>query len=180
MSNDTLTDIEIKEIAAKLKKLPSSGYIPFDLFVEFTRLKVTVTIEVVPLCLDNQGEVNVVLFNRGPDDFWWPNLFHVPGTCLLADDMSETDQWGMPTKAYERLKNGEMKGIKLLGESVYVGHLTQQVRRGPESKPVFYQEVEYQSAKEHLFPLSKLPENIADHQINFIHRACQLFLSKKH
>lgn len=97
----------------------------------------------------------------------------------MADDMPEEDEWGMPSKAYERLKNGEMKGIKLVGEPVYVGHLTQQVRRGPESKPVFYQEVDYESAKEHLFPLSKLPENIIDHQVNFIHRCGQIFLSQK-
>lgn len=179
MNNDTLTDTEIKEIATKLKKLSPSGYIPYDLFVEFSRLKVTITIEVVPLCLDPNGEVNVVLFNRGPADLWWPNLYHNPGTCILADDMPEIDEWGIPSKAFERLKNGEMKDLKLIGEPVYVGHLTQQVRRGPESKPVYYQEVDYESAKKYLFPISKLPENIIDHQINFINRSAQIFLLSK-
>jgi hypothetical protein len=177
--DNTLSDAEIKEIATKLKELSPKGYIPYDLFVEFARLKVTITIEVVPLCLDPNGEVSVVLFNRGPDDLWWPNLYHNPGTCILADDMPETDEWGIPSKAYERLKNGEMKDLKLIGEPVYIGHLTQQVRRGPESKPIYYQEVDYESAKNYLFPISKLPENIIDHQINFINRCAQMFLSSK-
>lgn len=176
---DSLSESEIKEIAAKLKKQSSHGLIPFDLFVEFTRLKVTVTIEVVPLCLDSNGEVNVVLFNRGPNDIWWPNLYHTPGTCLIADDIPESDEWGMPSKAYERLKTSELKEIKLIGAPIFVGFLSQQVLRGPESKPIFYQEVDYESAKEYLFPLSKLPENIVVQQVNFIRRCGQLFLAQK-
>ncbi len=179
MTINTLSDTEIKDIAAKLKRLPASGLIPYDLFVELTRLKVTITIEVVPLCLDSNGEVNIVLYNRGPNDLWWPNLYHTPGTCLIADDMPNTDEWGMPTRAYERLKNGEMKDLKLIGDPVFVGHLTQKVRRGPESKPVFYQVVEYESARPYLFPISKLPVNTMDHQINFIHRAAKLYLSSE-
>ncbi|MFA5025543.1 MAG: hypothetical protein WC503_03500 [Candidatus Shapirobacteria bacterium] len=179
MNKNTLTETEIKKIATKLKKLSPHGLIPFDLFVEFTRLKVTITIEVVPLCLDQSGEVNIVLFNRGPNDLWWPNIYHTPGTCLIADDIPKEDEWGVPSRAYERLKKGEMKDIILIGEPVYIGHLTQSVRRGPESKPVFYQEVDYESARGHLFPLSKLPKNIMDHQINFIHRCAQMFLSQK-
>jgi hypothetical protein len=177
--SDTLSNFEIKEIAAKLKRLSPKGYIPYDLFVEFARLKVTITIEVVPLCLDPSGEVNVVLFNRGPNDLWWPNLYHTPGTCLLADDIPDTDEWGIPSKAYERLKSGEMKDLKLIGEAVYIGHINHQVVRGPESDSVFYQEVDYKSAKKYLFPISKLPENLMDHQINLIHRCAEIYLSSK-
>lgn len=179
MTSNSLSDLEIKNIAGKLAKLSPHGFIPYDLFVEFTRLKVTITIEVVPLCLDPNGEVNVVLYNRGPADRWWPNLFHTPGTCLLADDIPISDEWGIPTRAYERLKTGEMKDLKLIGEPIYVGHLNQQVRRGPESKPVYYQEIDYESAKKYLFPISKLPKNMMDHQINFIHRCADLFLAQK-
>jgi hypothetical protein len=179
MNNDTLSEAEIKEIVANLKKLSPHGYFPLDIFLELAHLKTTVTVEVVPLCLDPHGEVNVVLFNRGPNDTIWPNFYHNPGACVIADDMPSDDEWGMPSKTYERLKNGELKGIAVVGEPVYVGHLTQQVLRGPESKPVFYQEVDYESAKGHLFPLSKLPENIISHQVNFIRRCAELFLAQK-
>ena len=179
MNSNPLSNIEIKDIADKLAKLSPHGSIPYDLFVEFSRLKVTITIEVVPLCLDQNGEVNIVLYNRGPADLWWPNLYHTPGTCLIADDIPDSDEWGIPTRAYERLKNGEMKDLKLIGEPVYIGHLNQQVNRGPESKPIYYQEVDYQSAKKYLFLISKLPENIINHQIAFIHRCADLFLTQK-
>lgn len=56
MTNFPLTDIEIKDIAEKLKKL-EPGFLPFDLFYQFNRLKVTITIEVVPLCFDPEGNV---------------------------------------------------------------------------------------------------------------------------
>ncbi|MFA6007555.1 MAG: hypothetical protein WC784_02830 [Candidatus Shapirobacteria bacterium] len=40
MDSNTLTDFEIKDITNKLAKLSPHGFIPYDLFVEFTRLKV--------------------------------------------------------------------------------------------------------------------------------------------
>ena len=67
MTQFPLTDSEIHDIAQKLKKI-KPGLLPSELFYEFNRLRVTITIEVVPLCLDDQGNVNVVLFNRGPSD----------------------------------------------------------------------------------------------------------------
>lgn len=174
MTNFPLTDVEIKEIAEKLKKL-EPGFIPFDLFYQFNRLKVTITIEVVPLCLDPNGEVNVVLFNRGPDDAWWPNEYHTPGTCLIDSDIPKEDEWGLPTRAFERLKNGELAGIKLIGQPKFIGNLNHQVRRGPESVHVYIQEVDYNSAKSYLFPISNLPKNIMEHQINMIHKCVNFF-----
>lgn len=172
--DSNLTDAEIKEIAEKLKKL-EPGFIPFDLFYQFNRLKVTITIEVVPLCFDSKGNVNVVLFNRGPDDAWWPNLYHTPGTCLLDSDIPKEDEWGLPTRAFERLKNGELKGIKLINNPIFIGNLSHQVRRGPESVHVYIQEVDYESAKPYLFQISNLPENILDHQINMIKKCASIF-----
>lgn len=96
--DESLSSSEIHDIAEKLKKL-QPGFIPFELFCQFNRLKVTVTIEVVPLCLDPHGDINVVLFNRGPNDAWWPNLYHTPGTCLLDGDITSQDEWDLPTKA---------------------------------------------------------------------------------
>jgi len=178
MTDFPLTDIEIKEIAEKLKKL-EPGFLPFDLFYQFNRLKVTITIEVVPLCLDPQGNVNVFLFNRGPDDAWWPNLSHTPGTCLIDSDIPKEDEWRLPTRAFERLKNGELNGIKLINDPIFIGNLGHQVRRGPESVHVYIQEVDYESAKSYLFSVSNLPKNILDHQINMIQKCATIFKNKK-
>jgi len=178
MNSLHLADIEIKEIAEKLKKL-KPGFLPFDLFYQFNRLKVTITIEVVPLCLDPEGNVNVVLFDRGPNDAWWPNLYHTPGTCLLDGDIPKEDEWGLPTRAFERLKINELGGIKLIGQLKFINNLSHQTVRGPESVHVYIQEVDYESAKSYLFPVSNLPKNILDHQINMIKKCATIFKNKK-
>lgn len=178
MTDFPLTNTEIHDIAEKLKKL-EPGFIPFELFYQFNRLKVTITIEVVPLCLDPNGEVNVVLFNRGPDDAWWPNEYHTPGTCLIDSDIPKQDEWGLPTRAFARLKETELKDIKLIGDPKFINNLNHQVRRGPESVHVYIQEVDYESAKPYLFPISALPQNIMDHQINMISKCAQIFQKLK-
>lgn len=176
MTQFPLTDTEIKDIAQKLKKL-KPGFLPFDLFYQFNRLKVTITIEVVPLCLGPNGEVMVVLFNRGPDDAWWPNLYHTPGSCLIDDDISNEDEWGLPTKTFARLKATEFGDIKLIDQPQFVNNLSHQTIRGPESVHVYIQEIDYNSAKSHLFPVANLPENMMDHQINMIKKCAQIFKS---
>lgn len=178
MTKISLTNSEIKDIAEKLKKL-QPGFLPFDLFYQFNRLKVTITIEVVPLCLGPNGEVNVVLFNRGPDDPWWPNEYHTPGTCLLAGDIPKKDEWGLPTLAFKRLKKTELKEIKLIGQPKFINNLSHQTNRGPESVHVYIQEVDYKSAKPYLFPVSALPKNMMGHQINMIHKCSTIFKNKK-
>lgn len=177
MTDFPLTDIEIKDIAEKLKKL-KPGILPFDLFYQFNRLKVTITIEVVPLCLDPNGEVNVVLFNRGPNDAWWPNLYHTPGSCLIDGDIPIEDEWGLPTKTFERLKQTELEDIKLINQPQFINNLSHQTKRGPESVHVYIQEVDYESAKSHLFLVSKLPPNILDHQINMIKKCAAIFKNR--
>lgn len=176
--NNQLTDTEIKDIAEKLKKL-KPGFLPFDLFYQFNRLKVTITIEVVPLCLDPNGNVMVVLFNRGPTDAWWPNLYHTPGACLVDGDIPIEDEWGLPTKTFERLKQSEFGGIKLIGQPQFIGPLSHQTVRGPESVHVYIQEVDYESAKSHLFPVDNLPINMMTHQINMVKKCGQIFKDSK-
>jgi len=178
MTNFPLTETEIKDIAEKLKKL-EPGFLPLELFSQFNRLKVTITIEVVPLCLDSNGEVNVVLFNRGPDDLWWPNDYHTPGTCLIDGDIPKEDQWGLPTRAFERLKETELKDMELVGTPKFVNNLSHQTNRGPESVHVYIQEVTYESAKQFLFPVSVLPKNMMNHQINMIHKCADIFKQAK-
>ncbi len=178
MTDFPLTDIEIKDIAEKLKKL-KPGFLPFDLFYQFNRLKVTITIEIVPLCLDPDGNINVVLFNRGPNDPWWPNLYHTPGTCLIDGDIPIEDEWGLPIKAFERLKQTELKEINLIGQPKFINNLSHQTNRGPESVHVYIQEVNYQSAKPYLFLVSQLPENILNHQINMIKKCGEIFKKQK-
>jgi len=178
MTKFPLTDTEIKDIAEKLKKL-EPGFLPFDLFYQFNRLKVTITIEVVPLCLNPDGDVMVVLFNRGPNDPWWPNLYHTPGSCLSDEDISIEDEWGLPTKTFFRLKNTEFGDIKLIDQPQFINNLSHQTKRGPESVHVYIQEVNYESAKNHLFPVANLPENMMDHQINMIKKCASIFKSQK-
>lgn len=173
----TLSSSEIQNIAKSLNKL-QPGTLPLEIFSEFCRLKVTITLEVVPLCLGPDGQVYVVMFNRGPDDLWWPNEFHTPGTCLHPSDISK-NEWGLPTKAFDRLKKTELKKIKLIGDLFFVNNHNRQTDRGPESVQVYLQEVDYQSAKQYLFPVNQLPPNTMAHQIPMIQKCTEVFKSQK-
>lgn len=168
-----LSSSEIYDIAQKLKKI-QPGTLPLEIFSEFCRLKVTVTLEVVPLCFGPDGQIYVVMFNRGPDDLWWPNEFHTPGTCLHSSDIPK-NQWGLPTKAFDRLKKTELQGIKLIGNLVFVDNHNRQTNRGPESVQVYIQKVDYQSAQKYLFPVNHLPPNTMAHQIPMIQKCVEVF-----
>lgn len=177
MIQSSLSNYEIHDIVQKLKKI-KPGLLPLELFSQFCRLKVTITIEVVPLCFGPDNQVYVVLFNRGPDDLWWPNEFHTPGTCLYDGDIPK-NQWGLPTKAFDRLKKTELKGIKLINQPIFINNHNRQTNRGPESVHVYIQEVDYKSAKSHLFPVNKLPKNMMAHQIPMIQKCAEIFKSSK-
>ncbi len=114
------------------------------------------------------------MFNRGPDDLWWPNEFHTPGTCLHSSDIPK-NQWGLPTKAFDRLKKTELQGIKLIGNLVFVDNHNRQTNRGPESVQVYIQKVDYQSAQKYLFPVNHLPPNTMAHQIPMIQKCVEVF-----
>ena len=177
MINNSLSPSEIHDIAQNLKKI-KPGTLPLEIFSEFCRLKVTITLEVVPLCLSPDGQVYVVMFNRGPDDLWWPNEFHTPGTCLHPNDIPE-GQWGLPTKAFDRLKDTELKEIKLIGDLNFIDNHNRQTNRGPESVQVYLQEVDYESAKQNIFPVNQLPSNTMAHQIPMIQKCVEVFKSQK-
>lgn len=58
MLTDQITDNEISEAVKILKKL-DPGFLPEDLFIQFTRLTPTAILEIVPLRL-NGGKVEVM------------------------------------------------------------------------------------------------------------------------
>jgi len=174
-----LTDQEINNVAKKLSQLSPTGFIPYPLFVEFNRLKVTVTIEIVPLCFDSENNVNVVLYNRGPDDKWWPNMFHTPGTCLISDDIPVDDEWNLPTRAYQRLIQGEIKDLTLIDDPIFVGNINHQVLRGPESAHVYIQEVEYNPKLDCFYQINKLPKNCIPTQVKMIQHCAKIFSQQK-
>jgi hypothetical protein len=171
----TLTESETRSLVRLLKKLPS-GPLPYNIFVEFARLKVTPILEIIPLCLDSSGQVNVALFKRPADDRWWPNLYHFPGFCFLPGDLSATVKWGLPPKAYHRFLKTELKDIKCLGDPVMVGYFSANGHRGPSLNLVYIQPIDYLSSSPFLFPANRLPPNIVAGQKEIINHCAKVFV----
>lgn len=86
---------------------------------------------------------------------------------------------GSPDKSINRLKESELKEIKLINQPIFVGNINHQVRRGPELAPIYIQEVDYNSAKNYLFSVNQLPQNIIDHQIPMIQKCAEVFKNSK-
>lgn len=120
----------------------------------------------------------MVLYNRGPDDKWWPNMLHTPGTCLISDDIPTDDEWNLPTRAFNRLKGGEMKDLTLIGEPIFVGNINHQVFRGHESDHVYIQKVKYNPKLGCFYRVDNLPKNIMPHQIKMIQYCAKEILQR--
>jgi hypothetical protein len=175
MAISSLSETDINDIVEKLSKLPP-GSLPYKIFVEFARLKVTPILEIIPLCFDPTGQINVALFKRPVDDQWWPDLYHFPGFCLLPGDLSASVKWGLPPKAYRRFLKTELKGIKCLGIPVMVGYFSAIGNRGPSVNLVYVQPIDYRSSLPFLFPVSRLPSDIVSDQKQLIVCCTKVFV----
>lgn len=84
-----MTQEDINALAEDLKKIPQ-GYIPEPVFSEVARIAVLSAVEFIPF-RKNKGAVEVLLFRRSPDDQFWPNALHTPGTVIRASDSTFED-----------------------------------------------------------------------------------------
>lgn len=159
---------EQKKLVALLRRV-STGFLPFDIFIEIARLAVLSIIEFVPLRISDKGEVEVLLLSRGSDDPIWPSELHTPGTVIRPGDTE-----GKIYKAFERISKEELKGAKI-SPPYYVGSQLQKSKRGTEQAQIFWVEVIGPPKTGTFHPADNLPHNLIKAQEKFIKLAVESF-----
>src|SRR5690349_16672216 len=98
----TLSPQQIADCVAVLSQL-DPGLLPIEIFDQVARLTRIPTVLIIPV-RKNQDKLEFGLVKRGPDEHWWPNLWHIAGTVLRSTDTLQT--------AFDRLFMGELKTVK--------------------------------------------------------------------
>jgi len=167
-----LNSDEQKQLVRLLNKL-EPGFLPFEIFLGIARLVVLSIIEFVPLRLNPNGKVEVLLLPRGDDDPIWPNQLHVPGTVIRP-----TDTEGEMYLAFERILRDELQGTKV-SDPHFVGSILHKSKRGTEQAQVFWVEVLESPRVGHFYKIDSLPENLMHSQLAFIKQAAENFQESK-
>jgi hypothetical protein len=171
-----MNDQEITETVNLLKKL-KPGFLPYPIFEQVARIAALPVVEMIPLRLQQNGEIEVLLIDRGPKDPLWPNMLHTPGTIIRADDLhtGEAHDW----KAFQRIFHDELKDTEL-GAPHYVGSIFHQSKRGAEQAQLYWVEVTGVPQVGGFYPVAKLPETLIDSQLTFIRHAAEVFKEYRH
>lgn len=167
---NSLSKAETKQLVKLLSKL-EPGLLPKEIFFALSKLVVTVTYTVVPLFYDKKIKVHLV--KREADDSQWAGLLHTPGKVILPTDKSIN-------QSYSRLRNTEMKALKIKEGPVYAGYVFDKIPRGKEIALINYVLLQSKPSYGKLYEVTKLPKNIIPTEIERIKIAVrQLKLSMK-
>jgi hypothetical protein len=172
-----LSESEINQTAELLARVPA-GFLPFLIFRQVARLAVFSIIEIVPLRMDADGKVEVLLLKRGEEkQDWpelWPGILHTPGTVLRP-----TDELGLYEAAFSRILHDELHGVELAGAPQYVYNILHHNKRGTESAQVFIVEVIGDPKIGAFYPADELPNTIMLSQLDFIPTAVRAFKERR-
>lgn len=178
---DHMQDDNLQQAAAYLRTL-APGRLPYEIFLEAARLTVMAAIEMVPLKVDEAGDVHVLLTQRPAGDTW-EHMWHIPGTIMQPTDRVE--HGNDYRDAIERVigVNGEFGGgVRVAGEPVQVETERRKTTRGDELAVVFYIPVEGETTVGQFFALKDFPGNVPEagimpHHVDFVRRAAERYLA---
>lgn len=137
-----LTPQQRAEAAAVLLEELQPGRQPFGLFKQFARLTFMSTAELTPVRTNDSGETEVLLTQRPADDTWWPNQWHLAGSALIADDVTDTHGPQDYELFYRRLFANELPFVTMTdGPHLFDAHPRLGIR-GPEQTVFHFGEVE--------------------------------------
>lgn len=164
-----LNEDQIKGIR-KILNNQSPGYLPYDLFIELSKFMVVPIIELVPLCKNRAGGIEVLLLKRSADDPFWPNLLQTPGTIVRVDDKDSSFD-----DAFDRLKN-EIGVTSFNKNPVLFQNYYRTSERSKEVAMCYWVELnENDIVRGEWFRINYLPVNIVDNQIDLIQKAVKNF-----
>lgn len=146
-------------------KSAQPGRQPLPLFAEISRIATLPTYEIIPLRRNPEtGRVEILLTQRPSDDLWWPDMWHNPGSVLLAsDELADTHDFGGPEA---RVFEGELAGaITVVSGPHFIDIERRSVQRGHEIAVITWAEVSGEPTVGKYYDVDNLPENIMQHQL---------------
>ena len=163
---------QLTELLAKLEP----GYLPYPVFEQVARLVALPIIEIIPLRVGQDGKIEVLLLDRGPEDPLWPNMLHTPGTVVRATDVHDKNNqdWG----AFQRIFHDELADTAVSAPH-YVGSMFHQSKRGSEQAQLYWVEVTEEPQKGTFYDTNNLPETLITSQVTFIGLATKNFETVK-
>lgn len=164
-----MSEEEVQQATALLRKLSTDELLPYDIFLEFARLSCFSIVELVPL-RKNGDDVEVLLFKRPAIDQVWIGMVHTPGVVIRP-----TDARSGLDGVLKRLIGAELPGTKFRGEPIFVEIILREVKRGTECANVYYVEVDSHYGDGAWHNVSSLPDNVIDTQIEMIRNASKTF-----
>ena len=156
-----ITKEEIKTVVSLLKKLDEKELLPFDVFMEVTRLSVSAICEIVPLRLNQNGEIEIWLIQREANDPIWPNMWHTPGTVVRPSDINLE-------MACKRVIEKELGSVKTGSGPEYIKTIYRHSGRGMELSVINWLELLEDPKDGEWCVTSNLPKNMAAGQDVFI------------
>lgn len=169
-SRSQITDPEADSLVALIEKC-EPGDLPRNVFEAVAKIAVYPAIEFV-LLRKNKDEVEVLLFQRDPDDPVWPSQYHTPGTILRPTDSSLEE-------AINRLINDELQGVTI-SEPQFTGVYINKYLRGPSLGIEYCLEVSDNPSQGVFYPVDALPDNFISEQKDLLARAVKAFTRNKY
>lgn len=160
-----------EQIAEQLKDIPA-GFLQQDLFNQIARLGVLSYIELLVYRM-NDGQVEVLLTRRAPDDKFWPNMYHNPGTVLRPNDSTMSF-----TSAINRLIKDEYANQAINNGPYFAGLWFDQLERGKGLGIIAWTELDSCPVGS-FYPINQLPEAMIKGQANYIQKAARQYKDYK-
>ncbi len=167
-----LTLDEINKLVELLHKL-RPGFLPKEIFFEIIRLIPAAIVDIVPL-IEINNELQVLLIERESDDPFFGGQVHIPGTSLRS-----TDAKGNFKSAFDRIIQGELKGVSVISEPVFCGSSFHDTTRGSELTLIHWVLVDQTINIGKFYLVNDLPSNIVPHQKNTIGIAVENYRKSK-
>ncbi|MET1033274.1 MAG: hypothetical protein ABWX94_02135 [Candidatus Saccharimonadales bacterium] len=161
IDNDELSKEQIAQVVDLLSKL-KPGFLPFDIFHQVARLVAIPIIELVPLRINPEGNVEILLLKREADDPVWPDRLHVPGTVIRASDTS-----GSFDDPLSRISSQELMDSQI-SEPMFVRNILHHSDRGMEVSQVLWVEVQGETSVGEFYDVDHLPISLVQSQLDFI------------
>lgn len=160
-----------RHLAIELSTL-KPGKLSLEIFNQIARLTVTPVLEIVPLFVDSNGRIKVFLLHRGSDDQNWENMYHVPGTIILASDTP-----GSYNDALSRIIKANLVQYEP-SKPVFVTNKLCKVSRGMETAHIYLVQLSKKPEENSLFDQGELPNNLIEGHRDFINLALDEYIHR--
>lgn len=157
-----------KQLIDLLRQL-EPGFLPFEIFLQIARITTLSIIEFVPLRKNFEGQIEVLLLDRGDSDPIWPNALHTPGTVIRPTDTESTKHL-----AFLRITEEELKETKA-SEPHFVGSILHTSKRGAEHAQIYWVQIIGEPKVGKFYPASDLPVELINSQRKFISLAVKSY-----